>query len=274
VCDFSVFVLEDGPRAETSLIASPVTSAASLSLTLSKPLFLYLHKLKVLKPLSLCSPSFTGIAFPHPTEDFPQVIAASLGKDGLCGGSTPELRVDEAQVFVLCCYDFFFSPSDGCFSPTSVLVRSAVPNGCLSLNPQPSASDSVLVVDKAPVSMASTSKIHEATTSSSRTKWNFGFESDEKDEEEGIAWVEEGDDFPWEGDGVFPQDQKARDDAAVAMYLSGAWSITQVLNGLSRVPLLPSKAGSASKPKGQRELNNLKCSINYEGSSRGKGKKK
>jgi hypothetical protein len=66
--------------------------------------------------------------------------------------------------------------------------------------------------------------------SSSRIDWNIGFSSDE---EEGIAWVEEDDDFPWEGDGVFPQDQKARDDVVVAMFLSGAWSITQVMNGVT-----------------------------------------
>jgi hypothetical protein len=47
-----------------------------------------------------------------------------------------------------------------------------------------------------------------------------------------------------------------------------------VLDGLSRVPLPLLKAGSPSKAKGHRELKNLKCSINYEGSSRGKDKRK
>jgi hypothetical protein len=35
------------------------------------------------------------------------VIAASLGKDGLCGGSTPELRVDESQVSSFAAMIFF-----------------------------------------------------------------------------------------------------------------------------------------------------------------------
>ncbi len=60
---------------------------ATLSPTLSKHLFFYLRKLKVLKALSLCSPSFAGIASSPPTEALSQTLAASLGKDGLCGGS-------------------------------------------------------------------------------------------------------------------------------------------------------------------------------------------
>jgi len=66
----------------------------------------------------------------------------------------------------------------------------------------------------------------------------------------------------------------ARDDAAIAMFLTGAWTNPQMLDGLSRVPLPLLKASSVSKPKGRRELYNLKCSINYEGSSRGKGNRK
>jgi len=66
----------------------------------------------------------------------------------------------------------------------------------------------------------------------------------------------------------------ARDDAAIAMFLTGAWSFPQMLDGLSWVPFPLSKAGSVSKPKGRRELYNLNCSINYEGSSHGKGNRK
>jgi hypothetical protein len=77
----------------------------------------------------------------------------------------------------------------------------------------------------------------------------------------------EGEDYPWESDEIFPQAQKDGDDTAIAMFLSGAWSFTQVLDGMSRVP-------PPSTSKRQRELNNLKGSVNYEGSSRGKGTRK
>jgi hypothetical protein len=105
--------------------------------------------------------------------------------------------------------------------------------------------------------MASASKdVHqEATASASHIDWNFGIDPDG---EEGIFWAQEGKHYPWEGDEVFPQAQKEGDDAAVAMFLSSAWTFTQLLDEMSRVPPpLPSKAGSASKLKGQRELNNL-----------------
>lgn len=68
-------------------------------------------------------------------------------------------------------------------------------------------------------------KMFEASTSSSHSVWNYGFDSDEED---GIDWVE-GDDFPWEGAGIYPRDQKAWDDAAAALFLSGVWSFPRVL---------------------------------------------
>jgi hypothetical protein len=180
---------------------------------------------------------------------------ASSSKDGLCGRSGPKLTMDAAQDLssaALVSMDFFQS--------SSVSVRSDVSDGCLSPTSQPLASVSALLVDSALtlVSMAYASKVihHEATVSTSHIDWNFGTDSDE---EEGIVWAE-GEDYSWEGDEVFPQAQKEGDNAVVAMFLSGAWSFTQALDGMSRVPLpLPSKAGSASKLKGQRELNNLKC---------------
>jgi hypothetical protein len=158
------------------------------------------------------------------------------------------------------------------FQSLSVSVRSNVSIGCLSPTLQPSVSASV--GGSASFSMASTSKVihHEATTSSSHIDLNCWIDSNE---EEGLVWAKEGEDYPWEGEEVFPQAQKEGDDAAVAMFLSGAWSFTQVLNGMSRVPIpVTSKVGSTSKPKGQRDLNNLKCSINYEGSRHGKGTRK
>lgn len=82
----SALVRQDGLRSETTLLGTQATSTASLSLTLSKPLFLYLCKLKVLKALSLCSLSFAEITSSS-TEALPQALVASLGKDGLCGGS-------------------------------------------------------------------------------------------------------------------------------------------------------------------------------------------
>jgi len=99
------------------------------------------------------------------------VHAVSGGTVGFCGGSPPELTVDETQVssFTATVSMDFFKPSFslvGCFSPSSVSVRSAEPNGCLSPNPHPSISDSVLVVDSDPVYTASISKFNEATTSS------------------------------------------------------------------------------------------------------------
>jgi hypothetical protein len=52
------------------------------------------------------------------------------------------------------------------------------------------------------------------------------------------------------------------------MFLLDAWSFTQVLDGMSRVPpLLPSKAGFASKLKGQRELNDLSVQLIMRGST-------
>jgi hypothetical protein len=51
----------------------------------------------------------------------------------------------------------------------------------------------VLVVASALAPVVSSSKIFEASTSSSHSVWNFGFDSVEED---GIDWVEEGDDFP------------------------------------------------------------------------------
>jgi hypothetical protein len=91
----SVLVQQDWLRSETNLLAILATSATTLSLTLSQPLYLYLRKVKVLKALGLwtgeClrSSSFAGITSSPPTEALSQTLAASLGKDGLCGGSTP-----------------------------------------------------------------------------------------------------------------------------------------------------------------------------------------
>jgi hypothetical protein len=95
-------------------------------------------------------------------------------------------------------------------------MRSDVSIGCLSPTLQPSVS--VSVVGSASFSMAYTSKVihHEATTSSSHIDWNCGIDSDE---EEGLVWAEEGEDYPWEGEEVFPQAQKEGDDAAIAMFL-------------------------------------------------------
>lgn len=85
---------------------------ASLSLTLSKPLFLYLHKLKALKALSLYSPSFARTTSSPPMEALPQALVASSGKDGLCGGFGQELTLDAAQIrpLLLWCRWTFFSP--------------------------------------------------------------------------------------------------------------------------------------------------------------------
>jgi hypothetical protein len=47
--------------------------------------------------------------------------------------------------------------------------------------------------------------LQEATMSASLIDWNFGIDSDE---DEGIVWAEEGEDYPREGDEVFPQAQK------------------------------------------------------------------
>jgi hypothetical protein len=103
-------VRQDVPQAENSFITSRVSPGASLSLTLSKPLFLYMRKPKVLKSLSLCSPRLAWFAFSHPTKD-------------LCGWSTLELRMDEAQVSSSAMVSLdFFQPS-GCFSPSSDSVR-------------------------------------------------------------------------------------------------------------------------------------------------------
>jgi hypothetical protein len=76
-----VLVRQVGLRLETTLLATQEMSAATLSLTLSKPLFLYLCNLKVLKALGfwtgegLCSlsqvfysPLFAGITSSPPTE--------------------------------------------------------------------------------------------------------------------------------------------------------------------------------------------------------------
>jgi hypothetical protein len=132
--------------------------------------------------------------------------------------------------FVLC-----FSGVDGFFQSSSIPSRSNVSDGCLSPASQPLVSVLALLVDSAPtpVSMASTSKVthQEATASTSLIDWNFGTDSDE---EEGIVWAEEGEDYPWEGDEVFPQTQKEGDNAAVAMFLSGAWPFPQALDGMSR----------------------------------------
>jgi hypothetical protein len=70
---------------------------ATLSPTLSKHLFFYLRKLKVLKALSLCSLLFVGITSSPPTKALPQVLAASSSKDGLCAGSATELTVDAGK---------------------------------------------------------------------------------------------------------------------------------------------------------------------------------
>jgi hypothetical protein len=59
---------------------------------------------------------------------------------------------------------------------------------------------------------------HEVTVSPRLLDWYDGINSDVEDcldwveegdesvEEEDISWVEDGDDYPWEGDGIFPQD--------------------------------------------------------------------
>jgi hypothetical protein len=129
------------------------------------------------------------------------VLAASSGKDSLCGGSAPELMVDATQDSSSASpmlMEFFRS--------SSVPMRSDVSDGCLSLASQPLAFVSALLVDSAPtpVSMAYASKVihHEATASLSHIDWNFGTNSDE---EEGIVWAEEGEDYLWEGVEVFPQ---------------------------------------------------------------------
>jgi hypothetical protein len=93
----SALVRQDGRRSKTTLLATQAMSMATLSLTLSKRLLLYLRKLKVLKALILCSPSFAGITSSPLTESLPQVLAAYLGKDGICGRSAPKLTVDAAQ---------------------------------------------------------------------------------------------------------------------------------------------------------------------------------
>jgi hypothetical protein len=86
--------------------------------------------------------------------------------------------------------DFFQSPF--------VSVRSNASDGCLSLASQPLASVSALLVDSAPthVSMASTSKVihQEAMASTSLIGWNFGTGLDE---EEGIVWAKEGENYLW-----------------------------------------------------------------------------
>lgn len=114
---------------------------------------------------------------------------------------------------------------------------SGVSDGCLSLASQPLAYVSALLVDNASslVSMTSASKVihQEVTTPTSHFDWNFGTDSDE---EEGIVWAEEVEDYSWEGDEVFPQAQKEGDDAVVAMFLSGARTFPQSLDGMSRVP--------------------------------------
>jgi hypothetical protein len=96
--------------------------------------------------------------------------------------------------------------------------------------------------------MTSTSKVihQEVTTSTSHFDWNFVTDSDE---EEGIVWAE-GEDYPWEGDEVFPQAQEGN-NAIVAMFLSGACSFTQALDGMFRVP--PREGGfrfQAERPEG------------------------
>jgi hypothetical protein len=77
------------------------------------------------------------------------------------------------------------------------------------LHSRPLASVSALLVDSAPthVSMVSTSKVihQEAMASTSLIGWNFGTGLDE---EEGIVWAKEGENYLWEGDEAFPQAQK------------------------------------------------------------------
>jgi hypothetical protein len=70
---------------------------------------------------------------------------------------------------------------------------------------------------------------HEVTASLRLLDWYDGNNSDVEDcldwiedgdesVEEDITWVKEGDDYSWEGAVIFPQNQKARDDAAVALF--------------------------------------------------------
>jgi hypothetical protein len=223
----------------------------------SKPLFLNLRKLKVLN--LFYSSSFSGMTLSPPTEPLSQAH-----------GSPLELEMDAAQVTIsTSLVSMVVSQS------SSVLVRPDTASGCFSPASQPLAFVSALLVDSAPlfVSMASALKVvhQEATATASHVDWQSGIDSDE---EEDNLWAE-GEDYSWEGDEAFPQAHKEGDDVVVAMFLSGAWYFTQALDGMSRVsPPLPSKAVSTSKLKGQRELNNLKCSVNYEGSSRGKGIRK
>jgi hypothetical protein len=122
--------------------------------------------------------------------------------------------------------DFFQSPF--------VSVRSNASDGCLSLASQPLASVSALLVDSAPtaVSMASTSKVihQEATASTSHIDWNFGTDSDK---EQGFVWAEEGKDYPWEGDEVFPRLRRRGMMQLLLCICPPAWSFTQVLDGMS-----------------------------------------
>jgi hypothetical protein len=152
------------------------------------------------------------------------VLAASSGKDSLCGGSAMELMIDGAHDL-----SSASTVSMDFLKSSFVQVRSDVSNRCLSPASQPLASVSVLLVDNASslVSMTSASKVihEEATTSTSPFDWSFGTDSDV-----------EGEDYLWEGDEVFPQAQKQGDDAGVAMFLSSAWSFTQALDGMSWVP--------------------------------------
>lgn len=83
----SVLVRQDGLRLKTTLLATQVTSTAALSWTLYKPLFLHLHKLKVLN--LFCSSSFSGMTFSPPTEALSQAH-----------GSPLELALDVAQVTI------------------------------------------------------------------------------------------------------------------------------------------------------------------------------
>lgn len=161
-------VRQDGSQPVFTLLASQAMTAGSLSLSLPELLLSHQRKFKV-------SP-FTGIISVPPSEAFPQVSVAATDKVDLCGGFAPELAVGFALD-----------------SSLAVLVRLGAPNGCVSPNPLSSSTDSVLVVASALAPVVSSSKIFEASTSSSHSVWNFGFDSVEED---GIDWVEEGDDFP------------------------------------------------------------------------------